>query len=350
MRGGSAANAAECAAALAAKAHGSSSSSAPAGAAVETKVVGTLQALYQIVDSYTREKFPMIDVVPQTAATFQLQQQQLQQIQQQQQAAAAAGGEGDDVRESSNINQLFAADSFLASSLVRRVEEAEWQRKGKLLLNNKPSRLEWVECRASAGLKGRRPPLASVTAGFNGAPLRIAIAIVGAEGKPLAKQTAVSRGPHSFRCSGVAPSPRDASLMLTPLICDVPACFCRFHWCQGATVSMVARHRESGQEWTQKVSAETRPEVTRHGQYVFSLLPPDDDAVASEAAVGASVHESTGQGCFSLAGTYEYRWRCVELALPTKEFTVTVRPSCSKLLPRACEKCQANDCATASKP
>ena len=74
------------------------------------------------------------------------------------------------------------------------MEEGEWARKVKALQNNRPSKLEWVECRLP-GLKGRRPPLVALKAGAETAPWRIAMAIVGSEGKPLAKQTAVQTRP-----------------------------------------------------------------------------------------------------------------------------------------------------------
>jgi hypothetical protein len=79
---------------------------------------------------------------------------------------------------------------------------------------------------------------------------------------------------------------------------------------------MVATHQESGVEWTTKVSVDNSPEMVRLGQYVFSLLPPNDEPPGAAASLGT--------GHFSTVGTYVYRWRCVELPLPSKEFTVTV--------------------------
>lgn len=90
-------------------------------------------------------------------------------------------------------------------------------------------------------------------------------------------------------------------------------------WHQGVTVSMVATHEESGFEWTAKVSVDNSPDMVRLGQYVFSLLPPTDEPPGAAGSLGA--------GHFSSVGTYVYRWRCVELPLPSKEFTVTVSRS-----------------------
>jgi len=161
LRGSGAARAAE---AVAAAANADSAEAPSSDSAAGTKVLGTLQTLYQIIDGSSRERFSMIDLVPQSA-----------------------GCEGDAAGDA-------VADSFLASSLVRKVPESEWARRRKALLDNKPARLEWKECLLPGGtLKGRLPPLAPVVAGSEAMPYRIAIVIVGAEGKPLAKQTAVRR-------------------------------------------------------------------------------------------------------------------------------------------------------------
>lgn len=85
---------------------------------------------------------------------------------------------------------------------------------------------------------------------------------------------------------------------------------------------MVARHQESGIEWTANVSMENSPDMVRLGQYVFSLLPPS----STEDLLPKNVPSSLGAGHFTSVGTYVYRWRCVELPLPAKEFTVTVSP------------------------
>lgn len=87
-------------------------------------------------------------------------------------------------------------------------------------------------------------------------------------------------------------------------------------------MSMVAKHQESGMEWTANVSMENSPDIMRLGQYVFSLLPPS----STEDLLPNTITSPLGAGHFTSAGTYLYRWRCVELPLPTKELTVTVSP------------------------
>lgn len=141
---------------------------ATTGAAAGSKVLGTLQTLYQIVDSSSRDTYSMIDILPQSTSS-----------------------ESNDA-----ARDLILADSYLASSLVRKVPPSEWDKRRKALLDNKPARLEWKECLLPSGStnlnKGRCPPLAPVVAGSEANFYRIAIAIVSAEGKPLPKQTAVN--------------------------------------------------------------------------------------------------------------------------------------------------------------
>ena len=284
-------------------------------AATESRVLGTLHSLYQIVDGCSRERIPMIDLVPLSAATF---------------AGPGAARESEPAYSESDVTAPGASeklleqvvDSYLASSLVRRVEEGEFRRKGRALLSLRPTKLEWVECRCAGPIRGRRPPLTPVAAGSETQPYRIAIAVAGADGRPLARQTA------------------------------------------GATVTMVAQHRETGFEWTVSVSAETSSDVVRLGQYVFSLLPPRDQGGGNNyggigngagcppsmasgcssavlVAAAAAGHSSVGLGHFVVAGTYHYRFRCVELVLQAKEFSVTVLPASPARLSIRCNETAA---------
>lgn len=101
-----------------------SSGAAASGAAGGQKLLGTVRALYELLQA--RERVAMVDVQLQTASH-------------------AYDGESND-----------PVESFLASSLVRKVDNADWLRREKALLNNRPSKLEWMECRLP-GLKGQRP-------------------------------------------------------------------------------------------------------------------------------------------------------------------------------------------------
>lgn len=153
MRGIGAARAEAAAAAALVEASSSASSSAAhpslaasgvgvgasGGAGDGGRVLGTLQALYQIIDSYSREQFPMIDVVPQTADTIVAQQEdhhhQHQNRRDQDAADSDDGGGGGG--GGAALLMEHPSNAYLASSLIRKVDAAEWSRKGKLLLNLK---------------------------------------------------------------------------------------------------------------------------------------------------------------------------------------------------------------------
>lgn len=180
-------------------------------------------------------------------------------------------------------------EPHLATTILRKVDDADWARREKAQQSGKPSKLEWTECKYGA-IRGRKPPLENIVAGTESA-YRIAIVIVGADSKPLMKQTAVRVQLAKLN-------------MLTKIALR----------CQGASISMIAVHRESGTEWSKTLSAENSPDVTVHGHYVFNLLPPSAGAVAAG--------DSIGLGRFAAAGTYLYKFRCVELILPTKDFIV----------------------------
>ena len=168
LRGNEAARAAE-AAASATNADNTDMLPTTTGAAAGSKVLGTLQTLYQIVDSSSRDTYSMIDVLPQSAASSEVYDAAPQ--------------------------DLMLADTYLASSLVRKVPPSEWEKRRKALVDNKPARLEWKECLLPSGStninKGRCPPLAPVVAGSQANLYRIAIMIVSADGKPIPKRTAV---------------------------------------------------------------------------------------------------------------------------------------------------------------
>jgi hypothetical protein len=166
--------------------------------------------------------------------------------------------------------------------------------------------LNWVDCKLS-GVRGCHPPLADVTAGSTTMPYRIAMAVMGAEGKPLAKALTV-RSPVGS-CNS--------------LFCCAVRTFCCC-LAQGITVSMLMTHSESGDDIIAKstVAFGALPDMGKLGQYIFSLVPFPPHGTGPIA--GGQI-DSIGAGHFIRAGIYTYSFRVLELPLPTKEFSVRVR-------------------------
>ena len=81
-------------------------------------------------------------------------------------------------QQATRLIEDLPEEGYLATSLVRPVTEAEWTRKMKAQMNNKPSKLEWKDCRLSkqngGGEKlqrGARPPLVTVKDSWSFYPL-----------------------------------------------------------------------------------------------------------------------------------------------------------------------------------
>ena len=167
---------ASASASVSASSSSSSSTSAPVSEKVSavsgsrsSKKFGVLKHIYQITDSYSREKIGMIGVVSQSA---------LLNAESELTAPTKSNFDGleqtgtDHETEHTRTMRLISdipEESFLASSLVRKVDDSEWGKKIKQHINNKPAKIEWKECRLSKHngggeklQKGATPPLAPV--------------------------------------------------------------------------------------------------------------------------------------------------------------------------------------------